>query len=468
MGRSRKLRRYTRKDYDQVVDFPVEIVGRDGLVRRYSFEESVLLYQRRIASAAERYTDRDVVRAEVEHCQQRIRQLRKSYFSHFGWSAARVVDSPGMAAGDFAGEVVAFIRRVLPTDASQPGGIELAFVADEEHRQLYFVREDGTADSPKRWLLYVYRFEGRGDSRARDAFFSFLKVLRDVRQAGEDVEHVAGFHHGADCGLVLTTTGADRGDGPRVDGLAPHAGDAPIGTPASTDWMELVDVRDDPLRQGMLLLRRGRRGDALRCFVVAYETNHFRRSAYIGTMVVADQIGAHEEALTAALMGSRYFPDDPLMHFHLTIARLRAGNVDGAASAAAVRAIVGDGFVPEFLDALVALLEGRVDQGRRHLQHARNFATPADADLAAAMQVIRGHLAARDLLRLSGAGLIAAGLALSLAGTLPAIGLSVAGALLIPGADSVWRRRLRTLLAKPGMDGIRLANPTSLRESSSR
>ena len=122
----------------------------------------------------------------------------------------------------------------------------------------------------------------------------------------------------------------------------------------------------------------------------------------------------------------------------------------------------------EFLDALVALREGRVDQGRRHLQHARNFATPADADLAAAMQVIRGHLAARDLLRLSGAGLIAAGLALlargHTSGHRPFCGRRT--------ADS--RRRLGMASSPPdaagetGMDGIRLANPTSLRESSSR
>ena len=51
MEKARKLRRYNRKDYAQLVDFPVEIVGRDGKVRRYSFEESVRLYQRRIASA---------------------------------------------------------------------------------------------------------------------------------------------------------------------------------------------------------------------------------------------------------------------------------------------------------------------------------------------------------------------------------------------------------------------------------
>ena len=51
LDKSHKIRRYKRKDYTAVVDFPVEIIGRDGVVRRYSFEESIRLYQRRIASA---------------------------------------------------------------------------------------------------------------------------------------------------------------------------------------------------------------------------------------------------------------------------------------------------------------------------------------------------------------------------------------------------------------------------------
>ncbi|MEC9388543.1 MAG: hypothetical protein VX944_00570, partial [Myxococcota bacterium] len=63
MSKTNKIRRYRRKDYTSVVEFPVEIIGRDGMVRRYSFEESIRLYERRIASADIRYTDRELVLA---------------------------------------------------------------------------------------------------------------------------------------------------------------------------------------------------------------------------------------------------------------------------------------------------------------------------------------------------------------------------------------------------------------------
>lgn len=451
MDKGRKLRRYTRKDYTQLVDFPVEIVGRDGVVRRYSFEESVQLYQRRIASANDRYEDTELVRAEVRHCEQRIRQLRKSYFTRFGWSAARVVDSPAMAAGDFAGEVVAFLRRVVDLDTPEDADLELAFVADEDHRQLYFVRRQDHATDRRRWLLYVYRFDAPGASPSRDAFFGFLKLLQGVRKAGDGVEHVTGFHHSADCGLVLTSSEASA----RM--TAPQAFDAPA------PWMELAEVSDDPLRRGMLLLRKGRREDALRCFEAAYEDNHFRRPGYVGAVVVADQIGAHEGAETAALMGSLYFADDALMHYHLAVARLRLGDDRAADAAARMRHMAGDTFAAEVLDTLIALRSGDVDAGRRHLHRARSRAGSDDADLASALRVVRAQLAGRDLTRLTGAGLIAAGLVLALSGTLAAIGLSVAGAALIPGAHWVWRRQFARLLTQPGTDGLRLANPTALR-----
>ncbi|HNH49484.1 MAG TPA: hypothetical protein PKY30_20735, partial [Myxococcota bacterium] len=112
--------RKARKNYQQVVEFPVEIVGRDGQVRRFSFDESVRLYQRRVVSAALRYEGAREVREEVEHCRHRIEQLRRSYLEHFGWGPFR-----GNAVGSVLGtpraaEIVAFLKRVF---GEEPDGI---------------------------------------------------------------------------------------------------------------------------------------------------------------------------------------------------------------------------------------------------------------------------------------------------------------------------------------------------------
>ena len=63
------------KKYSDYIDFPVEIVGKDGVVRYYTFEESVSLYQRRIRLARLRYDSPAERKKELEHCSNRIAQL---------------------------------------------------------------------------------------------------------------------------------------------------------------------------------------------------------------------------------------------------------------------------------------------------------------------------------------------------------------------------------------------------------
>ena len=123
LDKSHKIRRYKRKDYTAVVDFPVEIIGRDGVVRRYSFEESIRLYQRRIASADLRYADGELIQAEKEHCLSRIAQLRRSFFAHNGWPAVETVDQVEGGPEFLAAEVAAFLRRCLSPVDARPSGL---------------------------------------------------------------------------------------------------------------------------------------------------------------------------------------------------------------------------------------------------------------------------------------------------------------------------------------------------------
>ncbi len=162
-------------------------------------------------------------------------------------------------------------------------------------------------------------------------------------------------------------------------------------------------------------------------------------------------------------MGSRYFPADAVLRYHLAIARIRRNSPGQQDAADALRGLGGPSVATALVDALVALRSGDGDDGRRHLADARAHASDDDADLQHAVAVLRARLAARDLARLGGAGLIAGGLALAWLGWLPGIGLSVAGAVLIPGAQALWRRELARLLEAPGATGLRLANPAGLR-----
>ncbi len=169
MDKVKKLRRYSRKDYTQLVAFPVEIVGRDGVIRRYSFEASIRLYQRRIASAATRYEDTDVVDAEVVHCRRRIDQLRKSYFHRYGTDLGPA-GAGGELTGEFAGEVAAFLRRFY--GLSGGSGLEVRCVSEQEHGRTWFVR----GQDRQSYILYLFRFEHYGACSGREAFFALLRM----------------------------------------------------------------------------------------------------------------------------------------------------------------------------------------------------------------------------------------------------------------------------------------------------
>jgi hypothetical protein len=467
VDKNRKLRRYTRKDYSQVVDFPVEIVGRDGVVRRYSFEESVRLYQRRIASASMRYGDHDVIDAEVQHCRRRIEQLRRSYFARYGWSAIKVMDSPGVLAGEFAGEVAAFLRRCLEGTTLDPEALEFTYLEEGEHRQVYFVEQRLTDFAPagrgpretqtaERYLLYLYRFDSGTAEDARDGFFQFLKVLQSARSGGDGIETLVAFHHSADCGLVLTgQKGAVKEWVEEVDG-----GMAEV----DLSWVEDRSDQADLLREGMALLRQGRREDALSRFVQAYEDNHYRGAAYIGAAVVADQLGQFAQAEAAARMGTHYFPRDGSLVYHLVLSQLRQGDVSGAeASLARSEALEGGRYHFQLLRGLHQLLAGNVRAGRRQLVAALAAPEDADADVLAAHRWLVSHLRAHAALTAVGATIALVGVALAVTGSAAWLALALLGVAMVPIVHVAWRRQFLRTLQLPGGKGLRLASPSMMR-----
>jgi hypothetical protein len=167
-------------------------------------------------------------------------------------------------------------------------------------------------------------------------------------------------------------------------------------------------------------------------FTEAYEAQPFRRAAYVGAGVIADQLGAFDAAETAALMGVRYLRDDNLLQHHLALVALRQGKLREAREALDVlleRA--PDSSSSMLLGALVDLSGDRWFVGLRRLRAAYRRLEGQDPDLA--------H-AAREILSLSlwGAlgsigGLLVAGLPYAVAtvgfpwAVLPATGCLLLG-----------------------------------------
>lgn len=462
MDKATKIRRYQRKDYTAVVEFPVEIIGRDGLVRKYSFEESIRLYQRRIASADLRYSDLDLVQAEKQHCQSRIDQLRRSFFAHHGWPAVEIVDSKNGPPGILAAEVAAFLRRVLGAVAPQPERLAFSLLESTGDYRVYFVQppcDDLQDDSPidGHFLLYVFQFQSIGASADREAFFDMVKVLDGVKITGaQSVESMIAFFHTHDCGLILT----GRGSLAKI-----------IGAEGNASSEELAWAPDphapDPVETGMRLLSSGRLEEALDQFVFAYTEQHFRRVAYLGAAAVADQLGIDEEVETATVMGCRYFPNDPALEYFRGVNLMRRERFESALQ-------VFDGLRHwKHGEHVVSLMAGLCMLGLHRLRAARHQfrgldsrAFHTDPHLGNTIRWIRAQQWARDVLFIASVllgvlGLCSVVFQISNWGLLPAVfGFALSRMVMVS-----WHRQLIKQISGPSDQRLRLSSSAILMDA---
>ncbi len=436
MDKDWKLQRYTRKDYTDVVDFPVEIVGRDGVVRRYSFEDSIRLYQRRITFAPIRYHDEQLIEAEVGHCHARIEQLRRSYFHRFGWGTPDGEPDPIEVFGDVAGELAAFLVRVFRSDG-RPDVVMESLAHPREAVSTWGVVKGGGGPA---LLLYAFRFEdppGPEEGEVvRERFFGLLRALEQGEEVDDDRERLVAFHHTVDCGFVLT---ARAGDNVRLSELR---GDSDVEQ-EPTPWEEILEV-----------LRKGDFADGVaRCRSLVADQPYHRR-AYLAGAVSSAALRRYWDAEDFAMIGARYFPDEPALHHYTGLARYRLGRLDEAEAALreALRAAPGHA-AARFLLASVLIDTRRLSEARRVLsvsQDARGDSRRGDAAIAHLAQWLHWR-------RVMGWG-AAASFVLGLAalatggwiGLLPialSLGIATAGTL-------IFRRQLDDLRARQRQDEI--------------
>jgi len=258
------------RDYARRVAFPVPIVGVDGEVRRYDYDEAVALYWRRwrnarMPSARERVE-------EVEHCLNRIDQLRRSYLHDVGWDDGHAVVQ---RYGSFAAVVAATLRRLR----HRPNG-DVILLADGQRSTWYVPGE------PAR-ILHVWRFREAGaqEDYERD------KSLH--RSGAGDQEVLLNSFSGPDGAVVLT------------------------GRAEDTEELRSADIAgvgpESPLDAVRKLLQEARFVDAFEAVRHHLWRNPGDRRAHLIALMLAVRLQQANVASRLASQATRTFPGDPLV-----------------------------------------------------------------------------------------------------------------------------------------------------------
>lgn len=390
MDKHHKLRKYRKKDYSMLVEFPVEIVGRNGVVRTYSFEDSVRLYQRRIASAASRYDDSEVVEAEIGHCRQRIRQLRRSYFERYAWAAIRSLSKREIAGGEMAAEVAAFLARYAGS-VDEAERYDIQAVESDGLTRVWYLEPPGS----KPLLLYLYRFEPGDDCASRQELQAFVRTLEDC-PATDDREHLHATHSTADCGLLLTGREPVQPREPQAQREQPQG----VGLGYA-----------DPVSQAVSMLRAGNPEDALHLLdsYLAVQPDH--RNAALTAALAAGHIGSPKQAEMYVRLAVAYHPGDAILIHQLGISLLQQQRLDEAAEAFTKALDMQPWLFPSrLLLALLALHNRNLDQavaliGKRD---AREGKGQADATRAVSALIRRARLRRIGLIIGTAASVVAA------------------------------------------------------------
>ncbi len=302
MSKNRKLRRYARKDYSETVFFPVEIVGRDGGVRSFSFEQSIRLYQRRIASAVVRYADSEIVKAEENHCSSRIEQMRRSKLENSHFPVGEF-----SSKGNIAGEIVACLEGLFgATTALAPIAIP---DSGAEGVTTWYVEHSGDG-----FLVYLHSFSGEGRG-TREAFFSQLGAVRCGQ--GLQVESLVAYHHTADCGVVVTT---------KSDVSAKYR-----WSPSNAMWIQPVkgdlEGRPDELfAAGYSHISLGEVAEAVDLFEQVIALNPWHKSAHVAVIASHNILHKPAQAEVSARFALHHFPLDKSFSYLLAAVQYQQGN----------------------------------------------------------------------------------------------------------------------------------------------
>lgn len=336
-----KLRSFAEKDYSESIGFPVELVGRDGVIRRYSYEESIIVYQKRIESAHQRYGDPDLAEAEIDHCYKRIEQLKRSWSN---LSSSEVPEKPSPTALDQREERAAnackeFVRNWYTNSlaghipvTSEPINVFLSLLEKKENFLVFYVSVAGQDNGQ---LLYVFLFDVNEEQEvlSKEQYNQYVQLL-DFNQHSnvKGVEQLLSHEDNEDYGFILT--GSDEINSVGTDLAAEilhnvlNQTEKPQDLNAAKKHLKNL-IEEDPIHAdahyalGVLYVNENNLQSAMEEVMACLALQPYHLDAYIALNTICGHLDRHKEAEPYCIMATHYFPDNETIYFQLGVNYLR-------------------------------------------------------------------------------------------------------------------------------------------------
>lgn len=317
------------KKYHDFIDFPVEIVGKDGVVRYYTFEESVSLYQRRIRLARLRYDTPSARQREIEHCSNRIAQLRRSFFARYGWESFETVGPvPVGLPIEISGEISAYFRRQFGCGTNQNSAI-LECIVEEAEFWMFTVQLDG-------WQGVLY---------CSSNLITINKLTKQfANQPQKDAEFIVDMYESGDFAVLLTSVG---------------------GVPEKSKEVEIVPIPS--MNAIFQCISDGNLVKALALSIQIVDEEPFNKQAYWAGIVLSEQLRVHTQGLMLVKMALSHFPDEPLFLKRVVELHLRLGEYDRAVEQWETLDSVAQKSTEDILFAIILIQQNRYSKAYRHL-----------------------------------------------------------------------------------------------------
>ena len=283
-----------QKKYNECIDFPVEIVGKDGVVRHYSFEESISLYQRRIRLARLRFDTAEQRDRELTHCANRIAQLRRSFFARYGWESFQLTDRiPSHFPIELSGELSAYLRRQFGC-GKEHSAARLDCINEESNLWMFSIVLDG-------WQGMLYC------STSNDVLDAFADNCSTV--PSENLEFIVDRVTDSDVSFLLTSI----------------SGQINLVEPDLVSDVPSINVAYQAITDGNLV-------EALAHLMHLVEYEPYNKQAYWAGMILAEQLRVHEQGLLLTNLALSYFPDEILFQTRKISLSIRLGYWDEAST----------------------------------------------------------------------------------------------------------------------------------------